>query len=390
MERYVEAIERGLSRRLSEPVRKAFLTVERHRLLEGFYRWEGPEHFTWVAVNPDAPDWEVLQEVYSASPKGLPVKLSPQGDPTSSTSSPPLMAYMLEFLELGPGMKVLEIGTGTGYNAALMAEIVGGQEFVTTLEIQPDLVERARRLLHRAGYGGIKVFCTDGFYGWPENSPYNRIVGTTCCADISPHWLKQLAGEGWMLVPLYHGGETCAPLVRVDPEGKGKLLAGAGFAHAQGMLGGHAIWAEGVKSQLPGRGPGRKLLRLPNQFEFARFVGYFHYFVALNESNVCPPWSLPDQAMLLWDERSCEGAGLVWGEDGWVRIVGSERLMKRLEELYEAYEELGRPSFEDYQMEFLVRPAPLEGKNAPRLRRVGLREWIIERRFTTQRVWLPA
>ncbi|HIC95845.1 TPA: methyltransferase domain-containing protein [Candidatus Bipolaricaulota bacterium] len=388
LERYVEAIER-VSKPLSEPVRKAFLRVERHRFLEGFYRWEGPEQFTWVEVNPDAPDQEVLKEIYSASPKGLPIKLSPEGFPTSSTSSPPLMAYMLELLELKPGMKVLEIGTGTGYNAALMAEIVGSQELVTTLEIQPDLVERARRLLHRAGYGGIKVVCTDGFHGWPEDSPFDRIVATTCCADISPHWLKQLSSEGWMLVPLYHGGETCAPLVKVDPKGEGKLLGGAGFAHAQGMLSDSAIWAEGGKS-LPSHMSGRKLIRLPTLSEFRRFVGCFHYFIALNELCACTPWGLKGQAILLWDKLADEGAGLIWQEDGWVQVVGSERLINRLEELYDGYEELGRPGFESYQMEFQVRPAPLGGDVVQRLRQVGDREWIIERQFTTQRVWLPA
>jgi len=93
---YVEEIERavvgcstwrkGLDY-LSDPVRKAFLTVERHRLLKGFYRWVEGTDFTWVPLN--AQNHEVLKQVYTASAWGLPIKLSPQGKPTSSTSSPP-------------------------------------------------------------------------------------------------------------------------------------------------------------------------------------------------------------------------------------------------------------------------------------------------------------
>jgi len=390
LERYVEGIEKGLQKRLSERVREAFLTVERHRFLEGFYRWEGPKLFTWVEVDHEAPDEAILKEIYSASPKGLPIKLSPEGYPTSSTTSPPLMAQMLELLELDRGMKVLEIGTGTGYNAALMAVIVGNQSLITTLEIQPDLVERTKRLLYKAGYGDIKVFCADGFAGWPENAPYDRIVATTCCADISPHWLKQLTDNGWALVPLYHGGETWAPLVRIASDGRGKVLCAAGFAHAQGGLSGHEIWSKGPKPTSLTCEPRQKLLRLSDRYEFVSFVTNFHFFIALNDLNACFPWLSPfDQAMLLWDDGSCKGAGLIFESDGWVSLVGSEPFQTRLMELYETYEEMGRPDIERYQVEFLVRSTALEKGNTPRLERVGSREWLIKRRYTVQRVWLP-
>lgn len=377
-------MEKALSRPLSDSVRKAFLKVERHRFFDGFYRWRSPTQFSWVTISHDAPDPEVLKEIYSVGPEGLPVKLSPEGYPTSCATSPPLVAYMLEILRLEPGMKVLEIGTGTGYNAALLAEIVEKQELVITLEIQPDLVERARRLLRKAGYRDVKVFCTDGFYGWPEESPYDRIVATTCCADISPYWLEQLSKNGWMLVPLYHGGE--APLVKIDSSRKGKLLSGAGFAHAQGMLSGPAIWtAEG--KPLPNNIPTRKLTQLPSSVEFSRFVLYFHFFVALNESTACSSYGSPHQVTLLWDKRAEQGAGLIWQEDGWVLVGGNKHLMHRLEELFEEYEKLGRPRFEAYQMEFEVR-SESEAERAQRVERVGPHQWIIKRRFTTQTVWL--
>jgi len=175
------------------------------------------------------------------------------------------MAFMLEYLELKPGMRVLEIGTGTGYNAALMAEIVGKQELVVTLEIQPDLAKQAKRLLRKAGYGGIQVYCADGFTGWPKCAPYDRIVATTCCADISPHWLEQLSPTGWILAPLYHGG--AAPLIQCYRDGRGRALNPAGFGPAQGMLSGSGPWAPTPEPRswpLNHHLQGKKLLRLPD------------------------------------------------------------------------------------------------------------------------------
>lgn len=404
LRRYVEALERGLESRASttwcrghaalsfEPLRKAFLTVERHRLLEGFYRPVKGGGYIWVSLDADAPNQEALKEVYTASAEGLVTKLSPEGKPTSSSSSPTLMVSMLQILDLKPGMRVLEIGTGTGYNAALMAEIVGKQELVTTLDIQPDIVERAERCLRRAGYGDIQVYCTDGHYGLPENGPYDRIVATTCCTDISPHWLNQLTRKGWILTPLRHGGETVAPVTQVYPDRRGRVLEPAGFGLAHGMLTDSDPWAQIPKPdpQMLEHGlSGRRLFRLPSPREFTAFTFHFHYFVALNEPNALF-FMRPGQVMLLWDDQTREGAGLIQ-EDEWVRVSGSERLCKRLEEIYKEFKEFGQPRLHDYRIEFLLRSAPLEANgNALGVRRVGPREWIIERRFTSQRIWLPA
>lgn len=401
---YVEAIEQGVIGRayttwckgiacLSDPVRQAFLTVERHRLLAGFYRWTEDRGYIWVSLNPETPDYEALEQVYTAAASGLPIKLSPQGTPTSSTSSPLLMAIMLELLDLEPGMKVLEIGTGTGYNAALMAEIVGKQELVTTLEIQPDITDLTKRLLRNAGYGGIKVHCADGFYGWPEDAPYDRIIATTCCADISPHWLEQVTARGWMLIPLRHGGETSAPLTQVYSDGRGKVLDPAGFAPAQRMLSDDTgLWAWIPKSgslPLDYSLPGRKLLQLPKPFEFTCFFFHFEYFVALNDPNACFFFQ-PGRAAFSHRHQTRESAELVCDEDGWVKARGGKRLCEYLEKYYREYEECGQPRVGDYRTEFSLHGNILEAaETAPRVRRVGPREWAIKRRFTIQRVWLP-
>jgi protein-L-isoaspartate(D-aspartate) O-methyltransferase len=82
--------------------------------------------------------------------------------PASSTSQPSLVADMLELLEVAPGLRVLEVGAGSGYNAALLAELVGDQGLVITVDVAEDVVAQTRQLLTDAGYPGITVLCRDG------------------------------------------------------------------------------------------------------------------------------------------------------------------------------------------------------------------------------------
>ena len=146
-------------------VERAFRRVPRHLFVERFF--VGDEHEGWTAVehDPAHPRPEHLEKIYSGT--ALITRLAGKLG-TSSSSQPGLMADMLQLLELRPGMRVLEIGAGTGYNAALLAEIVGDPSLVTTVDIQADVVEQARRSLARAGYAGVTVLPRDGFEGAPE------------------------------------------------------------------------------------------------------------------------------------------------------------------------------------------------------------------------------
>lgn len=124
------------------------------------------------------------------------------GRPLSSSSQPAVMAAMLEQLAVGHGQRVLEVGTGTGYNAALLARLVGNHGAVTTVDVDPYLVERARGHLAAAGFSDVTVVCTDGADGWRDNAPYDRIIVTAGAADLSPAWTEQLATGGRLVLPL--------------------------------------------------------------------------------------------------------------------------------------------------------------------------------------------
>ena len=140
-----------------------------------------------------------VAEVYTD--RAFPTKHA-DGKPISSSSQPAIMAIMLEQLALQADQRVLEIGAGTGYNAALIAQIVGPGGHVVTIDIDEDLVAQARQHLAAAGSDGVDVRCADGGYGYVEGAPYDRIILTASAWDIAPAWYDQLALGGRLVLPL--------------------------------------------------------------------------------------------------------------------------------------------------------------------------------------------
>lgn len=152
------------------------------------------------------------------------------GELVSSSSQPSLMARMLEALEVGDGMTVLEIGTGTGWNAALLAHRLG-EYAVTTVDLDPEITESANRQLAAAGYRPA-VVTGDGARGWPERAPYDRIIATCSLSTVPRAWIEQCAPGGLILAPLatglvalrVHGGSDHGGLDGGGPCGEGHFL----------------------------------------------------------------------------------------------------------------------------------------------------------------------
>jgi protein-L-isoaspartate(D-aspartate) O-methyltransferase len=114
-------------------------------------------------------------------------------------SQPYIVAYMTEALELEPASKVLEVGTGSGYQAAVLAEITPR---VFSIEIRSDLAQRARETLARLGYKGVRVRAGDGYLGWPEEAPFDRIIVTAAPDHVPQPLVQQLAVGGRMVIPV--------------------------------------------------------------------------------------------------------------------------------------------------------------------------------------------
>ena len=141
------------------------------------------------------------------------------GVATSSASQPSMMAIMLEQLDLRPGHRVLEIGAGTGYNAALMSHVVGPAGAVTAIDIDAELIARADRHLAAAGVTGVALVSGDGALGYPPGAPYDRIVLTVGSADIRPEWVAQLAPGGKLLLPLTVRGSQLSVALTLGADG---------------------------------------------------------------------------------------------------------------------------------------------------------------------------
>jgi protein-L-isoaspartate(D-aspartate) O-methyltransferase len=134
-------------------------------------------------------------------------KRDEHGIAISTVSAPRIQAMMLEQAQLGPGMRVLEIGSG-GYNAALIAELVGTTGEITTVDIDPEVVDRARSCLVAAGYPQVNVVLADAEGGVPDHAPYDRVIVTVGAWDVPPTWSGQLAKGGQIVVPLRMRGLT--------------------------------------------------------------------------------------------------------------------------------------------------------------------------------------
>lgn len=153
-----------------------------------------------AAENVDVERW--LDHVYSDSTLVVQRRRVP-GDglaaiPTSSSTMPSLMVEMLEALDVHDGHRVLEIGTGTGYNAALLAHRLGGEN-VVSIDIDPELVVAARRRLEELGHRPTLV-TGDGLAGVRDRGPYDRIIATCAVPEIPMAWIEQLTPGGAMLV----------------------------------------------------------------------------------------------------------------------------------------------------------------------------------------------
>ncbi|MDQ7007764.1 MAG: protein-L-isoaspartate(D-aspartate) O-methyltransferase [Acidobacteriota bacterium] len=132
-------------------------------------------------------------------------------------SQPYMVALMTQLARAAPGKKALDVGTGSGYQAAVLAEIV---DQVYTIEILPELAAEARRRLARLGYDKVVVRCGDGYAGWPEHAPFDLIIVAAAPGEVPEPLIEQLAPGGRLLIPV---GETHQELVVISKSEDGTI-----------------------------------------------------------------------------------------------------------------------------------------------------------------------
>lgn len=350
----------------------AVLAVPRNRFVTRFYArpaGAGPYDARvreWT-LDPDEPDDDVLAVVYDRH-QALALRSSSRGRTTSTVSAPALQASMLDRLDVQPGHRVLEIGTGSGFFAGLIAHLTGDPSLVTSVDVDETLIDDAPQSLAAAGQAGVEVRAADGDAGAADRAPFDRIVASVGCNDVSPRWLEQLAPGGFALIPLHHGGVH--PVLRIEPAaGGGATAAAAGRSAFVFILGEQA---EDVWWVAPGRlGPteGVTYEPLPPDLEGPSQAGdgwsaTFHlslvdrrtaHTLALSDGAGSSAAALPAQDRVGHAGR--EGPAL------------RDALLAHLRQ----WIALGRPKESDYSIEFVPvsQPAPEGAATGP---------WVIGRR----------
>ena len=197
----------------SEKVKRVFLRVPRYKFV--------PERY----------------KEYAHVDEPLPI---PAGQ---TISAPHMVAIMLELAELEEGMNILEVGTGSGWNAALIYELV--RRDVYTIERIPELAEFAKRNLERAGYKNkVHVIVGDGTKGFPAKAPYDRIIVTAGAPKVPEPLIEQLKVGGKILIPVgsYHLWQELLEVIKISEDNKVKIKNHGGVAFVP-LIGEHG-WRE--------------------------------------------------------------------------------------------------------------------------------------------------
>ena len=229
---YIERLYENLAQSnyiRSDPdwLKRALFNVPRHFFIEQYHDKE--EQGGIVQVRFPKPTSKQLAKIYSDT--GLMIREMPH----SAASQPSLVFAMLADLELARGLKVLEVGTGSGWNAGLIAFGVEDDRLVYSIDLQADLVEKARIHLSAVGFNHVNLRVGDGGIGW-QGEIFDRIIVTVGSPDIPPAWVQSLADGGILVIPLKTRG-VGDPILRLHRQGErltGNFTQWAGFMSLQG------------------------------------------------------------------------------------------------------------------------------------------------------------
>jgi protein-L-isoaspartate(D-aspartate) O-methyltransferase len=367
----VQLIARGAL--WSPPLVAAFRATPRHRFLERFYHYS--RRGGWREVAAHAPGRAELRLLYGD--RALTTRLSeptpgrPQV-PISSSSQPSLMAQMLEDLRLTPGQRVLEVGSGTGYNAALMAHVTGP---VLSVEVDRRVLAEAEGHLRAFPDREVTFRHADGRDGWPGATPYDRVIVTAATPDLEPAWLGQLAEGGVLLAPLelapglsylvrggaaggVFEGRLTRPAYFMPLRAEGETGRGAadeaGLPPAEGLGAVPAPWAAWAERRPPVNGPG-----------FLQSLAFLAWLEGLAVSYATLPDGRPGYGIC----DRVRGHGCWLGTKEW-RVTGAsgQKLGRRL---WRTFLEVGGP----WPTEFRLRAYPAgQGPDTPPGRGAFLRQ----------------
>lgn len=336
----------------SELVALAFRAIPREVFVPVFYEQEG---FVWVKRMPEAgkpTDW--IAAIYRDQP--LVTLVDERNRSISSSSMPTVMAMMLEALSVEPGMRVLEIGTGTGYNAALLAHLTGDPALVTSIDLEERLALAAGRTLHEV-VGPVSVHVGDGRLGVSLRAPYDRILATASSPGIPRAWYEQLVPGGRLVMDLQGSLHKSSFLV----------LEKAADGQARGWFDPRALFFMPLRS--PGEAashPTSRLLREPVSGEvtlseeqmailrddaFLWFLQWDAPGITLSRATALQGRHAGEEFVTLVDPKLETLLQLYHRNGQWSGYQhGGTGMWKMIERAYERWHGLGRPALSSYEV----------------------------------------
>ena len=310
-----------------------------------------------------------------------------EGIPISSSTQPTMMAIMAEQLRLEPGCRVLEIGAGTGYNAAILAHVVGPTGSVITVDIDQDIVDEAASNLFNGGYGNVEAVCGDGYAGYFPGQPYDRIMVTVGAQDVSSHWVEQMRDGGIIVAPLwFRGYRLSVALQKRDGVLEGLSASPCMFIPIRGSAGrtegyfavGNPLNAGpqmylGMEQDDPDhrhllnrlfaeKGQPRDIGRsLEGQFHTQDLSSGFYMFLTANPRINIVHWESGDglfqgAGYALIDLEAMSAAVLCDGRPDQVMVYGNDAACVELIGLLDGWDTLGRPSIRSLRIRAFSSP----------------------------------
>ncbi|MEV5571283.1 methyltransferase domain-containing protein [Spirillospora sp. NPDC052269] len=331
--------------------RPVFEAVPRHRFVPDTVWIEDGDRLLPVRRADDRSAWLELcyanEVVITQVDDGVPAEPGQVGhEITSSASRPDVVASMLAALVVEPGMNVLEIGTGTGWNAALLAERLGADR-VTSVEVDPQLAGRAQRVLREVGHR-VTVVTGDGALGHPEHTPFDRVIATVAADRVPSAWAAQTRPGGRVLVPWttdFHNGALVSFAVSRDSTMRGRIVGNVAFMRLRDQRGKQARLSRDV-----GESTGVR-----------RSFTELHPYDVVGEYDVSLAGGLKVPRCKLVVRHQGDGAYTVWLVDPWsgswaslevesgaerfpVRQSGDRNLWQEVEDTYHWWNGLGSPT----------------------------------------------
>jgi len=182
-----------------------------------------------------------LERVYQD--EAIVIRRETSGAVVSTSSQPGMMALMIDQLRLHKGHNVLEIGAGSGYNAAIMQWLVEPGGRVTSIEFDPQLAEQARDALQRVQMNRVLIVAGDGAAGYAPRAAYDRILVTAGIWDVPRNWVKQLKPRGLIVAPIWFAGGQYSAAFQLQPDGSlySERNLPCGFVHLRGIASGPEV-----------------------------------------------------------------------------------------------------------------------------------------------------